>query len=62
MQFECYCFGGRRLYLSYLFYSSVNREVGNGNLDLFHNISIYYGTDYRDTDSIPYKKDVAGML
>ena len=26
------------------------------NLDLFHNISIYYGTDYRDTDSIPYKK------
>lgn len=25
------------------------------NLDLFHNISIYYGTDYRDTDSIPYK-------
>lgn len=26
------------------------------NIDLFHNTSIYYGTDYRDVDSIPYKK------
>ena len=26
------------------------------NIDLFHNTSIYYGTDYRDADSIPYKK------
>ena len=26
------------------------------NIDLFHNTSIYYGTDYRDADSIPCKK------
>ena len=27
------------------------------NIDLFHNISIYYyGKDYFDTDSVPYKR------
>lgn len=61
MRIECYLLRRERLYLSYLLHSSVNRETETGNIDLFHNTSIYYGTDYRDADSIPYK-NVDGML
>ena len=38
---------------------SINQlieKLKQENIDLFHNTSIYYGTDYRDADSIPYKK------
>ena len=32
-------------------------ELKKENIDLFHNISIYYyGKDYFDTDSVPYKR------
>ena len=56
MRIECYLL--RRedyIYPTYSIHQLIEK-LKQENIDLFHNTSIYYGTDYRDADSIPCKK------
>lgn len=43
------------IYPTYSIYQLI-KKLREEKLDLFHNISIYYGMDYRDTDSISYNR------
>lgn len=43
------------IYPTYSIYQLIEK-LKKENIDLFRNTSIYYGTDYRDTDSILYGK------